>query len=61
MNEQKGKKKMGRPMKKAKDRLSKIVTLRMSPSEHEQLMKDVKSTGLSISLYLQECWKKARQ
>jgi len=43
------------------DRLSEIVTLRMNPAEHEQLMRDAKAAGLSVSAYLQECWQKVRQ
>ncbi len=52
---------MGRPPKEPKDRLSEIVTLRMTPAEHEQLMRDAKAAGLSVSAYLQECWQKVRQ
>ncbi len=55
------KSKMGRPPKEPKDRLSEIVTLRMTPAEHEQLMRDAKAAGLSVSAYLQECWQKVRQ
>ena len=57
----KGKKKMGRPLKKPKDRLSEIVTLRMTPAEHKQLMKDAHDSGLSVSVYLQTCWKKSKK
>ena len=57
----KGKKtKMGRPPKKASDKLSEIVTLRMTPADHKQLLKDARASGLSVSAYLQECWQKAR-
>lgn len=56
----KRKKKMGRPLKKLKDRLSEIVTLRMTPAEHKQLMKDAHDSGLSVSVYLQTCWQKSR-
>lgn len=58
---QKRKKKMGRPPKKAQDRLSEIVTLRMTPADHEQLMTDARESGLSVSAYLQMCWQKARE
>lgn len=51
---------MGRPPKKASDKLSEIVTLRMTPVDHERLMKDASESGLSVSAYLQECWQKAR-
>jgi predicted HicB family RNase H-like nuclease len=51
---------MGRPPKKASDKLSEIVTLRMTPADHKQLMKDARASGLSISAYLQTCWQKAR-
>lgn len=57
----KQKKKMGRPKKKTKDVRSKPVTLRMTPADHEQLMKDAHASGLSVSSYLQECWQKARE
>ena len=57
----KRKKRMGRPPKKAKDRLSEIVTLRMTPAEHKQLMRDARAAGLSVSAYLQECWRKVRK
>jgi predicted HicB family RNase H-like nuclease len=52
--------KMGRPPKKAKDKLSEIVTLRMTPADHKQLLKDARASGLSVSAYLQACWQKAR-
>lgn len=52
---------MGRPPKKASDRLSEIVTLRMTPAAHKQLMKDARAAGLSISGYLLECWWKVRE
>ncbi len=52
----KRKKKMGRPTKKAKDRRSKPVTLRVTPSNHKQLKQDAKQAGMSISAYLLECW-----
>jgi len=56
----KKKTKMGRPPKAAKDKLSEIVTLRMTPAEHKRLMKDARDSGLSVSAYLQTCWQKAR-
>ena len=56
----KRKKKPGRPSMKPKDRLSEIVTLRMNPREHKQLMRDAKAAGLSVSMYLQECWREVR-
>ena len=56
----KRKSKMGRPPKEPKDKLSEIVTLRMNPAEHGQLMKDAKTAGLSVSAYLQECWRKMK-
>jgi hypothetical protein len=56
----KRKKKMGRPPKKAKDVRSKPVTLRMTPADHKQLLKDARDSGLSVSAYLKACWKKMR-
>ncbi|HPC93331.1 MAG TPA: hypothetical protein PLU87_00180 [Sedimentisphaerales bacterium] len=55
------KKKMGRPPKKASERLSEIVTLRMTRAEHKTLMEDARRSGLSVSAYLQACWQKVRQ
>ena len=57
----KRKKKMGRPPKKAKDVRSKPVVMRMIPADHKQLMKDARASGLSVSSYLETCWKKARE
>lgn len=57
----KKKKRRGRPFLKAKDRRSEVVPVRMTPTEHQQLLKDAKEAGISVSLYLVECWKKARQ
>jgi predicted HicB family RNase H-like nuclease len=57
----KRKKKMGRPPKKARDVRSKPVTLRMIPADHKQLVKDARASGLSVSAYLETCWKKARE
>ncbi len=51
---------MGRPPKKAGERLSEIVTLRMTPAEHKRLMKDARESGLSVSAYLQACWREVR-
>ncbi len=52
---------MGRPRKKTKDMRSKPVTLRMIPADHRQLMIDARASGLSVSAYLEACWKKARE
>lgn len=52
---------MGRPPKKVSDRLSAIVTLRMTPAAHKRLMEDARESGLSVSAYLQACWQKVRQ
>ncbi len=57
----KKKARMGRPPKKAKDKLSEIVTLRMTPADHKQLMKNARESGLSVSAYLQDCWQKQKE
>ena len=49
-------KKMGRPPKKAKDRLSRYVSLRVTPAQHKKLIADARTAGLSISAYLIKCW-----
>ena len=51
---------MGRPVLKAKNRRSKPVTIRLTPDEHKQLLKDTQDNNLSISDYLKECWQKMR-
>ena len=53
-------KKMGRPPKKAKDRRSKPVALRMTPAEHKQLIADARAEGVSISAYLMRCWQESK-
>jgi predicted HicB family RNase H-like nuclease len=55
------KKKAGRPPMEPKDRLSEIVTLRMNRADHERLMQDAKAADLSVSAYLQDCWRKVRR
>ena len=57
----KKKAKMGRPALKVTDRRTKIVTLRLKPSERKELEKDAKAKGLSLSNYLLECWQKSRE
>jgi hypothetical protein len=56
----KKKAKMGRPPLKKKDRRTALVTLRMKKTERDQLEREAKAKGLSISSYLLECWQKAR-
>lgn len=51
---------MGRPPKKAKDRRSRPVALRVTPSDHKQLLKDAAEAKLSVSAYLLECWRKQK-
>jgi uncharacterized protein (DUF1778 family) len=51
---------MGRPPLKEKDRRTKVVTLRLRPSEQKELKQEAKAKGLSISNYLLECWQKSR-
>ena len=56
----KKKTKMGRPPIKKSDRRTSLVTLRLRPSDRKALLAEAESRGLSISSYLLECWKKAR-
>jgi|GEM_PF-7052281 len=57
----KKKSRMGRPPIDPAVRLSEIVTLRMNQADHERLMRDAQAAGLSVSMYLQECWKASRR
>ena len=52
--------KMGRPPLKHKDKRTKIVTLRLKPSDRKELAQDANAKNLSISDYLLECWQKSR-
>jgi hypothetical protein len=56
----KKKTKMGRPPLKEKDRRTALVTLRMKKTERDELVREAKTKGLSISSYLLECWQKGR-
>jgi uncharacterized protein (DUF1778 family) len=56
----KRKKKMGRPPLKAKDKRTALVTLRLKKTDRNQLEKEAKARGLSLSNYLLECWQKSR-
>jgi predicted HicB family RNase H-like nuclease len=53
-------KKMGRPPKKAKDKHSRPVSMRLTPSQHKKLIVDARAAGLSISAYLIDCWQKVK-
>jgi len=52
--------KMGRPPLKAKDKRTALVTLRLKKTDRNQLEKEAKASGLSLSSYLLECWQKVR-
>ncbi|MHC4417098.1 MAG: plasmid mobilization protein [Planctomycetota bacterium] len=54
------KKKMGRPPLNAKDKRTAIVTLRLKKTDRNQLEKEAKARGLSLSSYLLECWQKSK-
>ena len=54
-------KKMGRPPIKAKDRRAYVVPVRFRPGEHQELLKDAKAAGMTVSSYLVDCWQKARK
>jgi len=56
----KKKAKMGRPPLKEKDRRTALVTLRLKQSERDELEREAKSEGLSLSTYLLKCWRKMR-
>ena len=50
-------KKMGRPKKKAKDRRTALITLRLTKEQRRELERDAKAEGLSLSSYLLKCGK----
>jgi len=49
--------KMGRPKKKAKDKRSKPVSVRVTPADHKRLVSEAHKAGMTISDYLIACWK----
>ena len=53
--------KMGRPPLKVKDRRTRTITLRLKPSEREELKNDAEAKGLSLSSYLRECWQELKK
>lgn len=56
----KKKAKMGRPPLKEKDRRIALVTLRLKQSDRDELEREAKAEGLTLSTYLLKCWKKSR-
>ena len=54
------KNKMGRPPLKAKDKRTAVITLRLKKTDRNQLEKDAKAEGLTLSSYLLRCWQKVR-
>jgi uncharacterized protein (DUF1778 family) len=56
----KKKAKMGRPPLSEKDRRTALVTLRMKETDRDELEREAKAKGLSLSSYLLECWQRAR-
>jgi len=54
------KSKMGRPPLKAKDKRTAIITLRLKNADRDELEKEAKTKGLTLSSYLLECWQKSR-
>jgi hypothetical protein len=53
--------KMGRPPIKAKDKRTACVTLRLKQSERKQLEQEAKAKDMTLSTYLLECWREARE
>ena len=49
--------KIGRPKKKAKDKRSKPVSLRVTPGDHKRLFAEARRAGMTVSDYLIMCWK----
>ena len=54
------KKKVGRPAINPKERRSVNVAVRMTEADYLQVKSDAAKAGLSVSLYLQTCWKNER-
>lgn len=57
----KKKAKMGRPPIDPKKLRSAVVPVRFTVDEHRQLLADAQAAELTVSSYLVECWKKARE
>ena len=48
---------MGRPKKKAADKRSGFVGLRLTPGDHKRLVNEARAAGITITDYLIRCWK----
>lgn len=53
-------KRMGRPPIKDTHRRSKVITIRLRPSEYEQLARDAGAAGRTVAEHLRQCWREAR-
>ena len=51
---------MGRPPLKAKERRSKVFTIRFTQDEYRDLMRDAKAEGVTVTELLRQYWKKMR-
>ena len=51
---------MGRKPLNPEDKLSRIVTLRLKPSEYEQLANDASAADRTVTDYLRDCWQESR-
>lgn len=51
---------MGRPPLKAKDRRSKVFTIRFTQDEYRELERDARTAGVTVTELLRQCWQKAR-
>lgn len=52
--------KMGRPPKAKADKQSERIAVNVTRAEYRAIVKDAKTTGLSLSAYLLDCWKNRR-
>ena len=52
--------KMGRPRKLARDKQSKCVMAKFTPSEYKCLARDAKAAGLPPATFLASLWRKGK-
>ena len=54
-------KRTGRPASITDESVTKGVTMRLTPAEHNQISDDAKRMNMSLSVYLRHCWQTTRE
>lgn len=51
----------GRPASVSDESVTKGVTMRLTPAEHQLINEDAKRMNVSLSVYLRHCWQTTRK